>query len=328
MNARLAAVGYRGPLARDGHLSQPGGLHQRARQGRSPGQRPRPAERSLQPLRCQRRTTRVAPAASMRPSASSGLDNLDQTIAMSNTLTHLHANRARNPRAIRARRPAGAADRSHRARRQHRRRRLIRHELGQPDAPDEHAVSRSSTTCRTRPAPMRCERASTSSTTTTASRIRVRSVAATRFRRWRIFWRARTTMPASRRRSASRRSRRRTRTSACTCRTNGKSTSRLTLNVGVRYDLQFLETINTDSNNVSPRVGVAWSPFASRRTLVRGSAGLFYDRVPLRAAGQRASSRPATRPTWRTCVRSASASRPRRRGAGVPRHPARRRCLR
>jgi outer membrane receptor protein involved in Fe transport len=58
---------------------------------------------------------------------------------------------------------------------------------------------------------------------------------------------------------------------------------RVTLNLGVRYDLQFLETINTDTNNVSPRLGVAWSPFASRRTVVRASAGLFYDRVPLRA---------------------------------------------
>jgi hypothetical protein len=62
-----------------------------------------------------------------------------------------------------------------------------------------------------------------------------------------------------------------------------KVSSRVTLNLGVRYDLQFLQTINTDSNNVSPRLGVAWSPFESRRTIVRGSAGLFYDRVPLRA---------------------------------------------
>ncbi len=62
-----------------------------------------------------------------------------------------------------------------------------------------------------------------------------------------------------------------------------KLTSSLTLNLGVRYDLQYLDTINTDSDNVSPRAGFAWLPFASRRTLVRGSAGLFYDRVPLRA---------------------------------------------
>src|SRR5207249_2345801 len=57
----------------------------------------------------------------------------------------------------------------------------------------------------------------------------------------------------------------------------------LTLNLGVRYDLQFLKTIATDTNNISPRAGFAWAPFKSRRTLVRGSFGLFYDRVPLRA---------------------------------------------
>jgi hypothetical protein len=57
----------------------------------------------------------------------------------------------------------------------------------------------------------------------------------------------------------------------------------VTVNAGVRYDLQFLETIRTDRNNVAPRVGVAWAPFGSSRTVVRGSAGLFYDRVPLRA---------------------------------------------
>jgi hypothetical protein len=62
-----------------------------------------------------------------------------------------------------------------------------------------------------------------------------------------------------------------------------KITSDLTLNAGVRYDLQFLDTIRTDADNVSPRVGFAWSPFAGRRTVVRGSVGLYYDRVPLRA---------------------------------------------
>ena len=62
-----------------------------------------------------------------------------------------------------------------------------------------------------------------------------------------------------------------------------KVSPQVTLNLGVRYDLQFLETINTDTNNISPRFGVAWSPFDSRSTVVRASAGLFYDRVPLRA---------------------------------------------
>ena len=57
----------------------------------------------------------------------------------------------------------------------------------------------------------------------------------------------------------------------------------VTVNAGVRYDLQFLESIDTDRDNVSPRLGIAWTPTASGRTIVRGSGGLFYDRIPLRA---------------------------------------------
>ena len=62
-----------------------------------------------------------------------------------------------------------------------------------------------------------------------------------------------------------------------------KAGSRVTVNLGLRYDLQFLDTINVDRNNLAPRVGVAISPFSAPHTVIRGSAGLFFDRVPLRA---------------------------------------------
>jgi Carboxypeptidase regulatory-like domain/TonB dependent receptor len=62
-----------------------------------------------------------------------------------------------------------------------------------------------------------------------------------------------------------------------------KVTPRFTMNFGARYDLQFLQTISTQPHNISPRGGFAWAPLASRKTVVRGSFGLFYDRVPLRA---------------------------------------------
>jgi hypothetical protein len=56
----------------------------------------------------------------------------------------------------------------------------------------------------------------------------------------------------------------------------------LTLNFGLRYDLQFLpDPIETDTDNVAPRFGFAYSPNA--KTVMRGSFGLYYDRIPTRA---------------------------------------------
>jgi hypothetical protein len=56
----------------------------------------------------------------------------------------------------------------------------------------------------------------------------------------------------------------------------------LTLNFGLRYDLQFLpDPIETDTDNVAPRFGFAYSP--NQKTVIRGSFGLYYDRIPTRA---------------------------------------------
>jgi hypothetical protein len=57
----------------------------------------------------------------------------------------------------------------------------------------------------------------------------------------------------------------------------------LTINVGLRYDLQFLPNpISADHNNVAPRIGLAYSP-GDRKTVIRASYGIYYDRIPLRA---------------------------------------------
>ncbi len=61
-----------------------------------------------------------------------------------------------------------------------------------------------------------------------------------------------------------------------------KPFARLTLNFGLRYDLQFLpDPIETDKNNIAPRLGFAYSP--DKKTVIRGSFGLYYDRIPTRA---------------------------------------------
>ena len=56
-----------------------------------------------------------------------------------------------------------------------------------------------------------------------------------------------------------------------------------TVNAGLRYDAQFLPSpVKTDSNNFAPRLGVAYAP-GNRRTVLRASFGIFFDRIPLRA---------------------------------------------
>ena len=57
----------------------------------------------------------------------------------------------------------------------------------------------------------------------------------------------------------------------------------LTINAGLRYDLQWLPSpVQLDRNNVSPRLGLAFTP-GDGRTVIRASAGVYFDRIPLRA---------------------------------------------
>ncbi|HMJ26292.1 MAG TPA: carboxypeptidase regulatory-like domain-containing protein [Pyrinomonadaceae bacterium] len=59
--------------------------------------------------------------------------------------------------------------------------------------------------------------------------------------------------------------------------------SNLTVNAGLRYDLQFLPSpIQTDTNNLAPRLGFAYAP-GNHKTVIRASFGIYFDRIPLRA---------------------------------------------
>lgn len=57
-------------------------------------------------------------------------------------------------------------------------------------------------------------------------------------------------------------------------------TKQLTLDLGVRYDFEQLPSgFNLDTNNVSPRIGLAWSP--SSKWVLRAGYGIFFDRYVL-----------------------------------------------
>jgi outer membrane receptor for ferrienterochelin and colicin len=57
-------------------------------------------------------------------------------------------------------------------------------------------------------------------------------------------------------------------------------TRKLTLDLGIRYDYERLPSLfNQDTNNFSPRIGLAWSP--SSKWVVRAGYGIFFDRYVL-----------------------------------------------
>jgi outer membrane receptor protein involved in Fe transport len=56
-----------------------------------------------------------------------------------------------------------------------------------------------------------------------------------------------------------------------------KVNRKLTLNLGVRYDD---ETISSDNNNVSPRLGFAYDIGGNAKTVIRGGFGVFYQNTP------------------------------------------------
>lgn len=61
---------------------------------------------------------------------------------------------------------------------------------------------------------------------------------------------------------------------------------RLTLNAGVRYELEHAAVLGTDFSPIAPRIGLAWDAAGDNKTVIRAGYGLFFlqDQVQIAAA--------------------------------------------
>ena len=302
INARLAAVGYQGPPVATGHLSESGRFDERAR-ARSTI-RSAAAISSASATACTTSTPQNSRGAGglNAPSASSALDNLDQTIAVSNTLTCRRARcsrRGRSSRTAISQAPptdpigpavsiAGVASfgtsSGSPTRRVNRMYQVVNNLSHQAGA---HAF-RAGVDFLYNDDRITYPRAVRGSYT---------------FSSLANFLPASTTTPASRRRSARPRSRRPIPTSACTRRTNGRSAARhveprRALRPAVPRDDRHRHQQRLAARGrrvVAVRVAPHDRP---RQRRASSTIACRCARSPTRC------SRPATRPIWRTCGRS------------------------
>ena len=281
INARLRSSGYPGSPDLDGQLSESDRHGEFSRQARSPVQQPPESHRSLLALRC-----RVAELARRRcAQRANGVCRARQSRSVAGAEQYVDAvveDGQRNALSGGAWRLEGAAKRSDRARRRHCGRRTLRDLVGKPARARQHDVSDGEQ--RLAPGGQPCDprrrRFHLQRRHDYLSAIGTRGIHVFVAREFSFGNLQHVWVYADVRVST-------------VSQTNPnvgiylqdewKVRPAVTINAGVRYDLQFLETVSTDTDNLSPRVGFAWTPTQSRRLIVRGSAGLFFDRVPLRA---------------------------------------------